>query len=90
LKDILNIDRINRYDEKAGLPATCWNCKTTKMHSMVQEHGDGFWAKDFNEFREGIPMDDLTIGCANLCHCKITSRRMERNLKNYNVTKNVL
>lgn len=67
LKDILNIDRINRYDEKAGLPATCWNCKTTKMPAMVKEHGDAFWAKDFNEFREGFPMDDLTIGCAN-CH----------------------
>jgi nitrite reductase (cytochrome c-552) len=67
VKDILHIDRINRYDEKAGLPSTCWNCKTTKMSDMVKEHGDDFWAKDFNTFRENFDEDDLTIGCAN-CH----------------------
>jgi len=35
IKDILNIDRLNRYDEKAGLPATCWNCKGAKMNEWV-------------------------------------------------------
>lgn len=67
VKDILHIDRINRYAEKGGLPATCWNCKTPKMMNYVKEHGDDFWAKDFNEFRENFDEDELTIGCAN-CH----------------------
>ncbi|MCU0598696.1 MAG: ammonia-forming cytochrome c nitrite reductase subunit c552 [Desulfobacterales bacterium] len=68
MKDILNIDRINRYDEKAGLPATCMNCKTAKMNVFLKENGgDDFWAKNFNEFREKVTLDDDTIGCAN-CH----------------------
>jgi nitrite reductase (cytochrome c-552) len=67
IKDILHIDRLNRYDEKAGLPSTCWNCKTAKMNDWVKEYGDDFWAKDFNQFRESVDMDDNTIGCAN-CH----------------------
>ena len=68
--DILEIDRINRYDEKAGLPATCWNCKTAKIPSWVEEYGDDkFWGMNFNEFRttDKIDMRDNTIGCAN-CH----------------------
>jgi len=67
MKDILNIDRLNRYDEKAGLPSTCWNCKTAKMSDWTKEYGDEFWAKDFNTFRDKVDMDDNTIGCAN-CH----------------------
>ncbi|MDY0275404.1 MAG: ammonia-forming cytochrome c nitrite reductase subunit c552 [Desulfomicrobium sp.] len=67
LKDILNIDRLNRYAEKAGLPATCWNCKGAKMIDWVKEYGDEFWAKDFNQFREEVDLDDHTIGCAS-CH----------------------
>jgi nitrite reductase (cytochrome c-552) len=67
LKDILHIDRINLYAEKGGMPATCWNCKTAKMNEFVGEYGDEFWAKDFNQFREQVDMDDNTIGCAN-CH----------------------
>lgn len=67
LKDILHIDRLNRYDEKAGLPSTCWNCKGAKMLEWTKEHGDDFWAKDFNQFREQVDMDENTIGCAN-CH----------------------
>ncbi|MDO9263573.1 MAG: ammonia-forming cytochrome c nitrite reductase subunit c552 [Desulfosalsimonadaceae bacterium] len=67
LKDILNIDRINRYDEKAGLPATCMNCKTAKMNYFVKEKGDKFWAQDFNTLREQMDLDENTIGCAN-CH----------------------
>lgn len=67
VKDILDIDRINRYAEKGGLPGTCWNCKTPKMMDYVKEYGDDFWAKDFNEFRENFEIDEMTIGCAN-CH----------------------
>ncbi|MFH1915510.1 MAG: ammonia-forming cytochrome c nitrite reductase subunit c552 [Pseudomonadota bacterium] len=67
IKDILHIDRIDRYNEKGGLPATCWNCKTPKMTEFVGEYGDEFWAKDFNEFREQVDLDEDTIGCAN-CH----------------------
>jgi nitrite reductase (cytochrome c-552) len=68
VKDILHIDRINRYDEKAGLPATCYNCKATNMNDLIKNNGgDEFWAKDFNSLRENFDMDDLTIGCAN-CH----------------------
>lgn len=71
IRDILHIDRINRYgDGKAGLPATCWNCKTPKIPGWVKEYGDDkFWSLDFNKFRteKSINMDDETIGCAN-CH----------------------
>lgn len=67
MKDILHIDRLDRYNEKAGLPATCWNCKTPRMMDMVKEYGDDFWAKDFNEFRVKFDLDEDTIGCAN-CH----------------------
>ncbi len=67
--DILAIDRINQYSEAAGLPATCWNCKTPKIPSWVEEYGDKFWAMNWNEFRtkDKLDMNDHTIGCAN-CH----------------------
>jgi nitrite reductase (cytochrome c-552) len=70
VEDILNIDRINRYSEAAGLPATCWNCKTPKIPSWVEEFGDDkFWSMNFNLFRskERIDVNEHTIGCAN-CH----------------------
>lgn len=69
IHDILEIDRINQYGEAAGLPATCWNCKTAKIPSWVEENGDAFWAMNFNQFRtaDKVSMDDNTIGCAN-CH----------------------
>ena len=70
IEDILHIDRINRYGEKGGLPATCWNCKTAKIPSWQQEYTDEkFWSMDFNEFRSPakVDMKDNTIGCAN-CH----------------------
>ncbi len=70
IEDILHIDRINRYGEQAGLPATCWNCKTAKIPSWVEKYGDEkFWSMNFNEFRtaDQISMKDNTIGCAN-CH----------------------
>ena len=40
VKDFVNIDRINRYGEKGGLPATCWNCKTPKMMEWIGKYGD--------------------------------------------------
>ena len=67
LEDFLDIDRINRYDEKGGLPATCWNCKTTKMLEWPKQEGDGFWAKDVNEMRDKLDPRDHVIGCAT-CH----------------------
>lgn len=70
IEDILNIDRINQYGEAAGLPATCWNCKTPKIPSWAEEYGDDkFWSMNFNEFRtkDKIDMQEHTIGCAN-CH----------------------
>lgn len=70
VRDILEIDRINRYDTAAGLPATCWNCKTPKIPEWVAQYGDDkFWSMNFNEFRtaDRIDMSEHTIGCAN-CH----------------------
>ena len=40
IEDILHIDRIDNYSEQAGLPATCWNCKTPKIPSWVAQYGD--------------------------------------------------
>lgn len=67
VEDFLHIDRINRYAEKGGLPATCWTCKTPKMMEWVKEYGNGFWTKDVNEFRDKLDVKDHTIGCAT-CH----------------------
>lgn len=67
IEDISHIDRINRYSEKAGLPATCWNCKTTKMPAWVKEHGDRFWSMEFHDFRTKQDPKDHSIGCAT-CH----------------------
>ena len=79
IEDILHIDRINQYGENAGLPATCWNCKTAKIPEWVNQYGDDkFWSMNFNEFRtaDKISMSDNTIGCAN-CH---DSQTMELSL----------
>ncbi len=67
IDDLVNIDRINRFSEKGGLPATCWNCKTPKMMEWVGEYGDKFWSMDSNYFRDKLDARDHTIGCAN-CH----------------------
>ncbi|OEF96870.1 ammonia-forming cytochrome c nitrite reductase subunit c552 [Desulfuribacillus alkaliarsenatis] len=67
IEDILRIDRINRYEEKGGLPATCYNCKTTMMPAYLEEYGDDFWSMDFNELREIQQPGMHSIGCAN-CH----------------------
>lgn len=68
--DILEIDRINRYSEAAGLPATCWNCKTPKVVGWTEQYGDDkFWSMNFNEFRasDKIDMRENSISCAT-CH----------------------
>ncbi len=67
IEDLVNIDRINRYSEKGGLPATCWNCKTPKMMEWVEKEGDAFWSQDANVYRDKLDAHDHTIGCAN-CH----------------------
>ncbi|WP_243438909.1 ammonia-forming cytochrome c nitrite reductase subunit c552 [Fundidesulfovibrio soli] len=67
IQDIENTDRINRYSEQAGLPTTCWNCKTNKMAGWVQEYGDKVWTMEFNSFRQKQDMKDNTIGCP-YCH----------------------
>lgn len=67
IEDFLEIDRINRYDEKGGLPATCWTCKTPKVNEWVKEYGDKFWAMDVNAFRDKIDPKNEGIVCAS-CH----------------------
>lgn len=70
IHDILEIDRIDRYSEGGGLPATCWNCKTPAIPKWVEQHGDDkFWSMPFNKFRTKDQIDpkDHVIGCAN-CH----------------------
>jgi len=86
LTDILKIDRLNRYDEKAGLPATCYNCKTPKMLEWYEKYGDEFWSKEFNQFREELDLTEHTIGCPT-CHVpdtmelRITSVPLDEALK---------
>jgi nitrite reductase (cytochrome c-552) len=86
LYDILHIDRLNLYSEQAGLPATCYNCKTAKMTEWVDRHGDNFWAMEFHQFREELDLSDHTIGCA-VCHdpqsmdLRITSVPLDEALK---------
>ncbi|MEG2004624.1 MAG: ammonia-forming cytochrome c nitrite reductase subunit c552 [Bilophila sp.] len=67
IEDFLNIDRINRYNEKGGLPATCWNCKTPRMVDWVAKYGNEFWTKDVNDFRAEVDLKEDTINCAQ-CH----------------------
>ncbi|MDL2316141.1 ammonia-forming cytochrome c nitrite reductase subunit c552 [Desulfovibrio sp. OttesenSCG-928-A18] len=70
IHDILEIDRINQYGEAAGLPATCWNCKTGMIPKWVEEYSDEkFWSMNFNLLRtkDKIDMVDHSIGCA-ACH----------------------
>jgi nitrite reductase (cytochrome c-552) len=86
LHDVLDIDRINRYSDKAALPSTCYNCKTTKMVEWIPEYGDDFWAMEFHHFREELDLTNHTIGCAT-CHdpqnmaLRITSVPLDEALK---------
>ena len=67
IDDIMNTDRTNRYSDKAGLPATCWNCKTTKMSGWHREYGDKLWSMEFHDFRQKQDAKDNSIGCS-YCH----------------------
>jgi nitrite reductase (cytochrome c-552) len=70
LLDVMDIDRINNYGEQAGLPATCWNCKTSKVVDWVNEYGDDkFWSMNFHDFRteDKLDMRNNSIGCST-CH----------------------
>lgn len=67
LEDIMNIDRVNRYSEQAGLPATCWNCKTTAIPDLLKTHGDAFWSSEFHDYRTQLDFEKHSIGCQN-CH----------------------
>ncbi len=67
IEDVTHIDRVNRYSEQAGLPATCWNCKTSTIPQLLEKHGDDFWAKNFHDFREQHDPERHSIGCGN-CH----------------------
>ncbi len=69
VKDILDIDRINRYspDGKGNMPTTCWNCKVPAISQWVAAEGDGVWSRDFNEYRTKVDVMNESISCAT-CH----------------------
>ncbi len=67
LDDVFKIDRINRYSEQAGLPATCLNCKTTTIPDLVEAQGDAFWSSEFHQYRPLHDGEKHSIGCTN-CH----------------------
>jgi nitrite reductase (cytochrome c-552) len=67
LYDIMHIDRVDRYSEKAGLPGTCWNCKTTAIPDLLKIHGDSFWSSNFHDYRTQLDYEKHSIGCQN-CH----------------------
>jgi nitrite reductase (cytochrome c-552) len=67
IADITKIDRVNRYSEQAGLPTTCFNCKTNTMPQLLAEYGDALWAMNFHDFRERHDPERHSIGCTN-CH----------------------
>ncbi len=69
VEDLVKIDRLDRYraDGKAGLPATCWNCKTPKVEEWNAEYGDKFWSMDANDFRGRINVMEESVSCVT-CH----------------------
>ncbi len=67
IEDLVHIDRIDRYSEAAGLPATCWNCKTNTVPQLLEEYGDAFWSMNFHDFRKMHDPQRHTVGCTN-CH----------------------
>lgn len=70
IRDVMHSDRINQYGEKAGMPGTCYNCKTAKIPEWVEEYGDDkFWSMDFNALRtaDKIDVNNHTVNCAT-CH----------------------
>ena len=67
IEDMLKIDRVNRYSEQAGLPTTCFNCKTNTMPELYAEYGDALWSMNLHDFRERHDYERHSIGCTN-CH----------------------
>jgi nitrite reductase (cytochrome c-552) len=67
ITDITRIDRVNRYSEQAGLPTTCYNCKTNTMPQLLEQYGDDLWSMNFHDFRERHDPERHSIGCTN-CH----------------------
>jgi nitrite reductase (cytochrome c-552) len=67
IEDITEIDRVNRYSEQAGLPTTCFNCKTNTMPQLLNKHGDALWSMNFHDFRTVHDPERHSIGCTN-CH----------------------
>ena len=67
--DMLNIDRVNQYNEGGDFPAACYTCKTTLSHKWVAEYGDAFFSMPVNQFRTKDKIDERehTIGCTT-CH----------------------
>ena len=75
LDDLFKIDRINRYSEKAGLPATCLNCKTNTIPDYVNAFGDDFWSSEFHHYRPAHDGKMNSIGCTN-CHDQENNMRL--------------
>ncbi|OEF96731.1 ammonia-forming cytochrome c nitrite reductase subunit c552 [Desulfuribacillus alkaliarsenatis] len=67
LQDMLRIDRVDSYNEKANFGAACYSCKTTTIPKYLEKYGDDFWAMDIHELREEHDLGMHTIGCSN-CH----------------------
>jgi len=68
LEDMLGIDRVDKYNEKANFGAVCYSCKTTTVPKYVAKYGDDWWSMPINQFiDEHEPYGMHTIGCAN-CH----------------------
>jgi nitrite reductase (cytochrome c-552) len=75
LEDVTKIDRIDRYSEISGPPASCWNCKTNTMPQMLEEYGEAFWSMNFHDFRTRHDPERHTIGCIN-CHDPADNMRL--------------
>jgi nitrite reductase (cytochrome c-552) len=75
IEDVTKIDRVNRYSEQAGLPTTCWNCKTNTMPQLLEKHGDALWAMNFHDFRTTHDPARHSIGCTN-CHDPANQMRL--------------
>ena len=75
IEDVTTIDRINRYSEQAGLPSTCYNCKTTTIPQLLEKHGDDFWSMNFHDFRTMLDPERHSIGCTN-CHDPANQMRL--------------
>lgn len=67
LEDMLRIDRVDSYNEKANFGAACYYCKTTTIPKYLKQYGDDFYAMNIHELREEHDFGMHSIGCSN-CH----------------------